>query len=90
MVMEHQNGERKLTDKMLTLELQDEHSRKIEQIIIDALVEHGRVKKPAAESIGVSRQVLTNWIRMLQIDVDRITPESHSQRYREEKPQDQG
>ncbi|MEL6408393.1 MAG: hypothetical protein AAFR81_28765 [Chloroflexota bacterium] len=87
--MEHQKSERNLTDKMLTIELTDKRNRTIEQIIIDALVESRRVKKPAAEAIGISRQVLTNWIRVLKIDVDRITPESHSQWQEEKQPQDE-
>ena len=83
MVMEHQEQKRELTDKMRTIELEDEQERTIEQIIIDALVEHRRVRSEAAKSIGISRQLIGRWIKVLNIDFNNIRPKDHS-RWQEE------
>ncbi len=77
----HRNKENSIikTDKMIVLELSDDLERTIQQQVIDALIENERVKAKAAKSLGIGRQLIGDWIRVLAIDVNRLTPEKHSQ-----------
>jgi|GEM_PF-7124961 len=67
------------SDKMRLLELTDELKRSVKEQVVDALVENNRVQSKAADMLGISRQLLNHWIKIMSIDISRLTPEKHSQ-----------